>query len=93
MKIVEERMLDGHVMHLISYKNLVLISTPFFLLQPLEYVYSFISQWKEYWRNITIMNISSENDWIWFIDLFWTAYLSFEKIKKKDEGLTWIYAK
>ena len=46
------RMLDGHLLHLISWKNLVL-DMPFFLLQPLEYVYPHISQWTKTWKNIT----------------------------------------
>ena len=54
------KMLDGHLMHLISWKNLVLYML-FFLPRPLEYVYPHISQWTKTWKNITD-NIFSEND-------------------------------
>ena len=57
------RMLDGHLMDLISWKNLVL-NPLFFLLRPLEYAYPHnphISQWTQTWK-ISLINISSEND-------------------------------
>ena len=53
------KMLDGHLMHLISWKNLVL-NTLFFLLRPLEYVSPiFLNEQKH--EKISMINISSEN--------------------------------
>ena len=54
------KMLDGHLMQLISWKNLVL-NTLFFLLRPLEYVYP-ISLIEQKHENISLIDISSEND-------------------------------
>ena len=54
------RMLDWHLMHLISWKNFVL-NTLFILLQPLEYVYPiFLNEQKR--EKISMINISSDNN-------------------------------
>ena len=75
------RLLDWHLMRLISWKNLV-FNTLFFLLQPLEYVYPLTTHWTKTWEIINDKYLCRKRLNIIY-KLFWTiAYLSFEKIKK-----------